>query len=101
MEARAGDALALDDVALAVGLSAFHLLRVFQRCIGITPHQYLMRVRLLRAMALLRDTRRPVIDVAYDAGWADLSNFNRAFRRELRCSPREFRRGDRKLLAAD
>jgi AraC family transcriptional regulator len=101
MEARAAEALALDDVAQAVGLSAFHLLRVFQRCIGITPHQYLMRVRLLRAMALLRDTRRPVIDVAYDAGWADLSNFNRAFRRELRCSPREFRRGDRKLLAAD
>ena len=98
MEARAAEALALDDVAQAVGLSAFHLLRVFQRAIGLTPHQYLMRVRLLRAMALLRDTRRPVIDIAYDAGWADLSNFNRAFRRELRCSPREFRRGDRKLL---
>ena len=57
-----------------------------------------MRVRLLRAMALLRDTTAPIIDVAYDAGWSDLSNFNSAFRRDVGCSPGEYRRGDRKLL---
>ena len=98
MDAHAADEMSLDDLARAADLSPFHLLRVFRQAIGITPHQYLMRVRLQRAIALLRDTQLPVIDVAYASGWADLSNFNRAFRRELRCSPRELRRGDAKLL---
>jgi len=98
IETRGTEELTLDEVAAAVGLSPFHLMRVFRRAIGVTPHQYLMRVRLLRAVALLRDTARPVTDVAYDAGWADLSNFNRAFRRELGCSPRELRQGSVKLL---
>jgi AraC-like DNA-binding protein len=101
MDAHGMQELSLDDLARAVDLSPFHLLRVFRQAIGITPHQYLMRVRLQRAITLLRDTRLPIIDIAFASGWADLSNFNRAFRRELRCSPRELRRGDRKLLARD
>jgi transcriptional regulator GlxA family with amidase domain len=91
--------MSLDDLARAADLSPFHLLRVFRQAIGITPHQYLMRVRLQRAIALLRDTRLPITEIAYASGWADLSNFNRAFLRELRCSPRELRRGDPKLLS--
>jgi len=100
IEARAGDALALEDVAQAAGLSAFHLLRTFRRAMGVTPHQYLMRTRLMRAMALLRDTRLPITAVAYDAGWADLANFNRAFRRELGCTPGQYRRGELPLQVA-
>jgi AraC-like DNA-binding protein len=98
MDAQGTQALALDELARVAGLSEFHLLRVFRRSIGITPHQYLMRVRLLRAIELLRDTALPITRIAYDAGWEDLSNFNRAFRRELGCSPREFRRADAKML---
>jgi AraC family transcriptional regulator len=101
MEAHGMQDLSLDDLARAVDLSPFHLLRVFRQAIGITPHQYLMRVRLQRAIALLRDTQLPIIDIAYASGWADLSNFNRAFRRELRCSPRELRRFDPKLWSGD
>ena len=97
IETRAAEALSLEDVAQAADLSAFHLLRVFHRALGVTPHQYLMRQRLLRAIALLRDTALPVTMIAYEAGWADLSNFNRAFRREVGCSPREFRQADPKM----
>ena len=92
MEARSGEPLTLDEVARVAGLNPFHLLRVFKQAIGVTPHQYLMRLRLLQALRLLRDTRLPVTDVAYEAGWADLSNFNRAFRREFGCSPRILRK---------
>lgn len=100
IERRAAEPLTLDEVAQSVGLSAFHLMRVFRSATGITPHQYLMRARLLRAVALLRDTGAPITDVAYDAGWSDLSNFTRTFRRDVGCSPGEFRRGDRKLLGS-
>ena len=98
IELRAAEPLTLDEVAAAVGLSTFHLMRVFRRSIGVTPHQYLMRVRLLRAIALLRDTRQPVTSIAYEAGWSDLSNFTRTFQRDVGCTPGEYRRGDRKLL---
>jgi transcriptional regulator GlxA family with amidase domain len=101
MDLHATQEMSLDDLAHAADLSPFHLLRVFRQAIGITPHQYPMRVRLQRAIALLRDTQLPIIDIAYASGWADLSNFNRAFRREMRCSPRELRRGDPKLLARE
>ena len=101
MDAHGTEELSLDDLARAADLSPFHLLRVFRQAIGITPHQYLMRVRLQRAIALLRDTRLPITEIAYASGWADLSNFNRAFLRELRCSPRELRRGDPKLLSRE
>lgn len=90
--------LTLDDVAASVGVSAFHLMRIFRRAIGVTPHQYLMRLRLLQAITLLRDTERPITQVAYDVGWSDLSNFTRTFRRDVGCSPGEFRRGDKKVL---
>jgi AraC-like DNA-binding protein len=101
MDAHGMQEMSLDDLARAADLSPFHLLRVFRQSIGITPHQYLMRVRLQRAICLLRDTDLPIIDIAFASGWADLSNFNRAFRREMRCSPRELRRGDPKLLSRE
>src|SRR5262245_37407063 len=43
IEMRGTEALTLDQVAAAAGLSPFHLMRVFRRAIGVTPHQYLMR----------------------------------------------------------
>jgi AraC family transcriptional regulator len=91
IESHAADLLSLSDVADEVALSPFHFLRSFRQAIGVTPHQYLMRMRLIRAIALLRDTTLPVTEIAYQAGWADLSNFIRTFRRDVGCSPREFR----------
>jgi AraC-like DNA-binding protein len=67
----------------------------------VTPHQYLLRCRLRRAAGLLADDGRPVTEVAYEAGFADLSNFVRSFRRAAGVSPRTFRkaaRGERKIL---
>jgi AraC family transcriptional regulator len=100
IESHATEPLSLDEVAAAVGLGSFHLMRTFRHSMGVTPHQYLIRLRLLRAVELLRDSALPVTSVAYEAGWADLSNFIRTFQREIGCSPRDFRRSDRKMLGA-
>lgn len=98
IERHATEPVSLAEVAQAVEVSVFHLLRIFRRAIGVTPHQHLMRVRLLRAMALLRDTTRPITVIAYEAGWSDLSNFTRTFRRDVGCSPSDFRLGGKRLL---
>jgi len=92
IDERAAEPLSLAELAAHARLSPFHFLRSFKRALGVTPHQYLVQTRLGRAAALLLDTDRAVTDVAYEAGFADLANFNRSFRQTLGCTPREMRR---------
>jgi AraC-like DNA-binding protein len=92
LEAHAAEAIGLEDAAREARLSPFHFLRLFQRVLGVTPHQYLLRLRLARAARLLADASLSVTDVALEAGFADLSNFVRTFRRAAGVSPGEFRK---------
>jgi len=92
IEASCDQPLSLAELAARAGLSPFHFLRVFRRVTGTTPHQYLIGARLRRAARLLLDTSRPVTEIAYDAGFEDLSNFVRTFHRTIGCTPRAYRR---------
>ena len=83
--------LGLAALADEARLSPYHFLRTFTQVAGVTPHQYVMRARLRRAAARLAADRSPVIEVALDSGFGDVSNFNRAFRAEFGVSPRGFR----------
>lgn len=84
--------IGLSDVARRAEMSPYHFLRVFRAETGVTPHQYLIRTRLCRAIDLLRDTELPVTTIAYAVGFGDLANFTRTFRRHVGCSPRALRR---------
>lgn len=91
----------LAGAARYVGLSAFHFLRLFTNVLGVTPHQYLVRSRLRRAVRLLAEDALSITDVSLESGFGDLSNFVRTFHRAAGVSPRRFRqaaRGDRKIL---
>ena len=91
----------LHALARLCGLSAYHYLRVFSGALGVTPHQYLVRSRLRRAARQLVESDQPITEVAFDCGFADLSNFVRSFHRAAGASPRAFRRAartDRKNL---
>ncbi|MBI1245822.1 MAG: helix-turn-helix domain-containing protein [Alphaproteobacteria bacterium] len=99
IDANAEKAIDLAAAADMAGLSAFHFLRVFRRTLGVTPHQYLVRARLRRAARALVADDQAVTDIAYDCGFADLSNFVRSFRRAAGMSPREFRRSARRRNA--
>ncbi|SFN10062.1 helix-turn-helix domain-containing protein [Dokdonella immobilis] len=101
IDANATGAVRLEDLADDAGLSPFHFLRVFNKVLGVTPHQYLVRARLRRAARQLADGDRPVTDIAFDSGFGDLSNFVRTFHRAAGVSPRRFRqaaRGERNFL---
>jgi AraC-like DNA-binding protein len=93
IEASFDEPLALADLAREVGLSPYHFLRVFRRLTGTTPHQYLLGARLRHAARMLLDSERPITDIAYDSGFADLSNFVRTFHRAIGASPRAYRAG--------
>jgi AraC family transcriptional regulator len=81
-------------------LSPYHFLRTFEAVAGLTPHQYVMRMRLRRAAVRLVQEESSVLNIAFDCGFGDVSNFNRSFRAEFGMSPRAFRRGMSQVKAA-
>ncbi len=77
-------------------LSPYHFLRIFESVAGLTPHQYVIRMRLRRAAVRLVQDAASVLDIAFDCGFGDVSNFNRSFRAEFGMSPRAFRRQEQR-----
>ena len=71
--------------------SEAHFIRSFKREFGETPHRYLQRRRVERAMFLLRQTDRSVTEISLDAGFFSLGTFSRTFREIVGQSPTEFR----------
>ena len=91
MDRRFAEPLDVPALAAIAHLSASQFGRVFKETFGETPHRYLQRRRVERAMTLLRQTDRPVTDVAWDVGFASLGTFSRTFSAIVGCSPSEFR----------
>jgi len=88
----------LQRVCAAVGISERSLRRQFGAATGMGWSQYLLTARLLRAMALLTEPRRTVLNVATDVGFDSLSAFTRAFGRLAGETPTAYRR---RVLASD
>jgi transcriptional regulator GlxA family with amidase domain len=85
----------LDIPALAgiAHVSQAHFIRTFRATFGETPHRYLQRRRVERAMALLVSTDRSVTDVCMSVGFSSLGTFSRTFRDIVGESPTEYRAG--------
>jgi AraC-like DNA-binding protein len=83
----------LDVPALArvAHVSPAHFSRQFRATFGETPHRYLQRRRLERAMELLRETERPVTEICFDVGFNSLGTFSRLFRDVVGESPSSYR----------
>jgi AraC-like DNA-binding protein len=71
--------------------SEAHFIRTFKAAFGETPHRYLQRRRVERAMFLLRQTDRSVTEISIDVGFLSLGTFSRTFREIVGASPTEFR----------
>ncbi|MFI7072346.1 helix-turn-helix domain-containing protein [Micromonospora sediminicola] len=84
----------LDIPALAriAHVSESHFIRTFRATFGETPHRYLQRRRVERAMSLLLETDRDVTDICLAVGFTSLGTFSRTFRDVVGESPRDFRR---------
>jgi transcriptional regulator GlxA family with amidase domain len=92
MDAASHEAWPVERLSDVSGVSAAHFARSFKQAFGLPPHRYLLTRRIERASALLRDTDRPVTDIAFATGWASLGTFGRTFRDITGQSPGELRR---------
>jgi AraC family transcriptional regulator len=79
-------------LAAQARLSKFHFQRLFKSAVGISPSRYHINLRMNEARRLLRETKKSVVDVALDVGYANPSHFARLFRRETGLSPSDYRR---------
>ena len=77
-------------VAVALTSEA-HFIRTFRATFGETPHRYLQRRRVERAMYLLRPTDSEVTDICMNVGFSSLGTFSRTFRGIVGETPTEFR----------
>lgn len=84
----------LDVPALArvAHVSPAHFARTFRATFGETPHRYLQRRRVERAMYLLRESDRSVTDIAFEVGFGSPGTFSRTFRDIVGSSPRAYRK---------
>jgi AraC-like DNA-binding protein len=91
IEAAAEETIPLETLARDSAMSPFHFLRTFRQVAGLSPHQYVLRTRLHRAAVRLRRSDEPISTIAYDAGFNDLSTFNRRFKKVMGVNPGNYR----------
>ena len=89
------------DLARAIGYSPFHFLRLFKKTVGLTPADYIRKRRLSEIVRCMMRESRPISDIAFEYGFNSKENFIRAFKREHRILPTEFRDAQNSLRLYD
>lgn len=92
LETHYSESLDLETIAGEACLSPRHFRRLFNESYGTSPMQYLQRVRLRAACALLEHSERSITDLALACGFSDGNLFSRQFSRSMGLSPSEWRR---------
>lgn len=87
-----GEPLTLDEIAATARLSKFHLVRLFKRAYGVTPHEFLTRKRVSVARRLLQNTGLSIAEVADQAGFGSRSALFRRLRETYGAGGRDLRR---------
>lgn len=91
MEAHIADKIVLDDLARTLNLDRFRFLKLFKRTVSMTPHAWLVRLRLEKAIEMIKAQGGwSIAEVAHAVGFFDQSHFTRAFRQAYGIAPSSF-----------
>ena len=93
IERHLGDPVTVQDIADAAGYSLYHFSREFNRLIGHSPYDYLIRRRLSESVSALLESDARIIDIAAEAQFNNPETYSRAFRRMFGVLPSEARQG--------
>ncbi|WML32707.1 AraC family transcriptional regulator [Clostridium sp. OS1-26] len=81
----------LNNIAMAANISKSECCRSFKRILRVTPFEYLMEYRTLKASELLLKSKESISIIAFDAGFNGISYFGKAFKKYMNCTPSEYR----------
>jgi AraC family transcriptional regulator len=90
IEAHLAEPITPVQLAEAARYSPWYAARIFRELTGLAPADYLRRLRLSKSALRLRDEKLRVIDAACDLGFESVDGYQRAFRREFGCNPKEY-----------
>ena len=82
--------ITIKDLADASAFSPWYARRLFQKYLNMTPAVYIRRLKLSKSALKLRDEQVTVLDVALDMGFGSVDGYQRAFRKEFGCNPKEY-----------
>lgn len=83
--------IVVDQLAAYVGLSLYHFIRIFTEETGLTPHRYLIDIRLNTAKYLLKNSTFSIKDICYNTGFSNESVFCSSFKKHLGITPTQYR----------
>ena len=82
--------ITIDDLARCSSFSPGYARKLFLKHLGMTPAVYIRRLKLSKSALRLRDEKISILDVAMDMGFGSVDGYQRAFRREFGCNPKEY-----------
>ncbi|WP_164895659.1 helix-turn-helix domain-containing protein [Mesorhizobium sp. M7A.F.Ca.MR.176.00.0.0] len=94
MESNLANPIGINELVETSPISRRQVERLFEREMGMSPQKFYLRLRLERALELLRYSAMPIIDVAVATGFISPSHFSKAFRTAFGISPTDCRRVD-------
>ncbi len=82
--------ISIEDLAKAASFSPWYSRKLFIKHLGMTPAVYIRRLKLSKSALRLRDEDCQILDIAMEMGFGSVDGYQRAFRREFGCNPKEF-----------
>ena len=82
--------ISIDTIAREISYSASYARKIFIKHLGMTPAVYIKRLKLSKSALKLRDENCLIVDIAMEMGFGSVDGYQRAFRREFGCNPREY-----------
>lgn len=92
MELHAAEGISVQHVAEVIGLNRTYFSSTFSKHTGMSPLEYITKVRMSKGKRMLQETSASVTEIAYSLGYPTLFAFTRAFRNSFSLSPSEFRK---------
>lgn len=83
------DDITIDELSQVASISKYHFIRLFRKQFGLTPHKYILNLKVNRARVLL-EAGAPPSEVAQQFGFFDVSHLNRHFKRSFGVTPKQY-----------
>jgi len=90
IEAHTDEEITMADLSKTALFSPWYSYRIFKALTGITPSDYIRRLRLSRSALKLKNEKTRVSDIAFEMGFGSVDGYQRAFLREFGCNPKEY-----------
>lgn len=90
IEAHIDEEITMAELSRTALFSPWYSYRIFKAQTGLTPADYIRRLRLSRSALKLKNEARKIADIAFEMGFGSVDGYQRAFLREFGCNPKEY-----------